>query len=114
MAKAKKSNRNWIPPRAGPLAMLTVGVDGVVELRELAEPNAPPINAPDSPELHNFAKCLLVGIQAFDRALAEAYFLVNHSALAPSLLEGRKPTISAYEAPGQKYRVRRAKHRSSA
>jgi hypothetical protein len=107
------ATKNWNTPRAGALAQLTVGVDGVVELRELAEPNPPPISSPDSPALHNFAKCLLFAIQAFDRALAEAYFLVNHSALAPSLLEERKPTVSAYEAPNQKYRVRRCIKRNS-
>ena len=45
------ATKNWNTPRAGALAQLTVGVDGVVELRELAEPNPPPISSPDSPAL---------------------------------------------------------------
>ncbi len=84
MAKARQSMR-WTPPRAGALATLTVGVDGVVELRELVEPNAPPLYAPGAPALNNFHKCLLVAIQEFDKALARAYFLTSDSKLAKSL-----------------------------
>jgi hypothetical protein len=104
-----KIARQWAPARAGALAQITVGVDGIVELRELDEPNAPPMNAPNSPALHNFAKCLLVAMQEFDKALARAYRLCEPSLFDKTAPIRINPTVSAYDAPGQKYRVRRAK-----
>jgi hypothetical protein len=96
--------------RSGPLAQLTVGVDGIVELRELSEQNPPPLYAPGSPALSLFHKCLLVAMQSFDKALAKAYKTVQDRTAVQIGAAEFTPTTSAFEAVDQKFKVRRAKN----